>query len=229
MANIVYIDNIPIELVINSRARNIKIRINASENVQLVLPNSRHQSKGMEFLKEKILWIKNKTGKIITQDIKPSNEIKILDIVYKIKHNCCEINVPVEIRENRIHISNSIRSDKAQFVLIPMIKKLALEEINKFAVNMAKAMNVKYNKILVKDTISRWGSCSSSGNLSFSWRLALAPRFVLEYVVIHELCHLVEMNHSRKFWNLVQTYDPKYNEARSWLKVNGRKLHKINI
>jgi predicted metal-dependent hydrolase len=78
--------------------------------------------------------------------------------------------------------------------------------------------------ITVKDTKSRWGSCSHSGNLAYSWRLVLAPQSVAEYVCAHEVAHLMEMNHSPKFWKLVGTLCPDYANQRRWLKVNGKSL-----
>ena len=81
-------------------------------------------------------------------------------------------------------------------------------------------------RVTVRDTRSRWGSCSASGQLSFSWRLILAPEWILDYVVAHEVAHLAEMNHGPAFWRLVETLigDPK--PARSWLKRHGPGLHR---
>ena len=81
-----------------------------------------------------------------------------------------------------------------------------------------------YSSIRIGDQKSRWGSCSSNGTLSFSWRLMLAPPRVLDYVVIHELCHLTHMNHSKDFWDMVESIDADYKEHRKWLKDNGDKL-----
>ena len=82
----------------------------------------------------------------------------------------------------------------------------------------------RYSSIRIADQKTRWGSCSSNGTLSFSWRLMLAPPRVLDYVVIHELCHLTYMDHSREFWAKVASLDPDYREHRKWLKENGDSL-----
>jgi len=81
-----------------------------------------------------------------------------------------------------------------------------------------------YANIRIGDQKTRWGSCSSNKTLSFSWRLMLAPPYILDYVVIHELCHLTHMNHSKEFWELVQSVDPDYLKHRQWLKENGDSL-----
>lgn len=78
--------------------------------------------------------------------------------------------------------------------------------------------------IRIKDQKTRWGSCSSLHNLNFNWRLIMAPGEVLDYVVVHELCHLTHMNHSRDFWNMVEKVMPDYRVYRKWLKDNGNRL-----
>ncbi len=81
-----------------------------------------------------------------------------------------------------------------------------------------------YSRITVRDQKTRWGSCSSSGTLSFNYRLIFAPDIILDYVVVHELCHLTHMNHSRDFWNMVGSILPDYREYRKWLREHGDEL-----
>lgn len=100
----------------------------------------------------------------------------------------------------------------------------AKEYIKKRVSYYADILDVTYGNISIRDQKTRWGSCSSSGNLNFNWRLILAPPKVLDYVVVHELCHRIEMNHSKKFWNLVKQVIPDYKEHRRWLKENGSSL-----
>lgn len=81
-----------------------------------------------------------------------------------------------------------------------------------------------YTKITIRDQKTRWGSRSSSGTLSFNYRLMYAPPAVLDYVVVHELCHITHMNHSKEFWNMVAVILPDYKERRNWLKDHGKEL-----
>ncbi len=81
-----------------------------------------------------------------------------------------------------------------------------------------------YHSITIRDQKTRWGSCSSRGTLSFNYRLIFAPPAVLDYVVVHELCHLTHMNHSADFWNLVGSVMPDYKQHRKWLKEHGGEL-----
>ena len=81
----------------------------------------------------------------------------------------------------------------------------------------------------MRDTASRWGSCSTARALSFSWRLILAPAFVMDYVVAHEVAHLREMNHSPRFWVHVKSLVPELNTAQAWLRTNGRDLQRYGV
>jgi predicted metal-dependent hydrolase len=85
----------------------------------------------------------------------------------------------------------------------------------------AVALGVRYRRITIRDQVSRWGSCSSAGSLSFNWRLVLAPHDVLDYVVVHEVCHLVEHHHGPAFWALVERRRPAYAESKAWLDAHG--------
>ena len=88
----------------------------------------------------------------------------------------------------------------------------------------AEKLGVSYGKITLRQQKTRWGSCSSEKNLNFNWKLILAPPEVLDYVVVHELCHLKEMNHSKAFWDEVWNVMPEYETYKLWLKENGWKL-----
>jgi predicted metal-dependent hydrolase len=88
------------------------------------------------------------------------------------------------------------------------------------------ALGVKFKRISVRDQSSRWGSCNSDGVLSFSWRLILAPPFVLDYLAAHEVAHLVEMNHSARFWRVVARICPEMDRAKAWLNAHGNDLHR---
>jgi predicted metal-dependent hydrolase len=89
----------------------------------------------------------------------------------------------------------------------------------------AEALGVRFAKVTIKDTKSRWGSCTAAGELAYSWRIILAPPAVIDYLAAHEVAHLSEMNHSARFWRLVGQLCPDWRGARDWLKRNGNRLH----
>ena len=103
-------------------------------------------------------------------------------------------------------------------------KRLAKDVFRQKAELYASLMQVDFGRITVRDQKTRWGSCSAQGNLNFNWRLILAPEGVLDYVVIHELAHRKEMNHSRQFWSLVEAVMPDYRLRRRWLRDHGDEL-----
>lgn len=104
-------------------------------------------------------------------------------------------------------------------------RKQTKEIINNRAKLYAEMAGLKYARISITGAKSRWGSCSFKGNLNFSWKLIMAPQRVVDYVVIHELVHLSERNHSRRFWDKVSVFMPDYKNCRKWLKDNGGKLY----
>jgi predicted metal-dependent hydrolase len=205
------------------RASRISIKISANE-VQLVLPKRADFDRAKQFLLSKELWIRNKLRSSRTTT---DTNINIFGIAHEIILNDINIKQPIEFRDNKIIISHVIAADKINNLIQFHLKKMFKTEIEKYIKEKATELGLKYQKITVRDTSTRWGSCSSTGSLSFSWRLILAPKMVMVYVVIHELCHLSEMNHSHRFWRLVEQYFPEHKEARFWLKKHGRSLHNI--
>lgn len=111
--------------------------------------------------------------------------------------------------------------------LVAWYRKQAAYVIGKKARIYADKMKVTYREIHIKDQKSRWGSCSGMKNLNFSWRLIMTPDSVCDYVIIHELCHLVHMDHSPEFWRLVEKMCPPYKQQKRWLKERGNKLYFI--
>ena len=106
------------------------------------------------------------------------------------------------------------------------LKAQARQDLMEACAFHAARLGLSYKKIAIRDQSTRWGSCSSTGTLSFSWRLVLAPHFVLDYVAAHEVAHLREMNHSPAFWSLVRATLPDMEQGRQWLKTYGIDLHR---
>jgi len=103
-------------------------------------------------------------------------------------------------------------------------RRAARELVRMLIDEEAGELGVEPARIQIRDQRTRWGSCSSTGTLSFNWRLVLAPFEVLDYVVVHELCHLRVPNHSRRFWQLVETRRPDWRERKGWLDEHGPEL-----
>lgn len=132
------------------------------------------------------------------------------------------------IDEHMLKVQSTIdERSKLEKITSEQIKELAdqaVEYIPKRVKYYAENENFVYNKITIKNLVSRWGSCSTKGNLNFNCLLMLTPDYVIDYIVVHELCHLREMNHSEKFWAEVEKIMPDYQRAELWLKQNGGNL-----
>ncbi len=115
-------------------------------------------------------------------------------------------------------------TDTQRLLLEKRYKKSAREYFETRVTQYERVIPVRHKKIMIRDQKTRWGSCSSSGTLSFNWRLILAPAHIRDYVIVHELCHFRNMNHSKAFWDDVESFYPDYKECRLWLKKHGDEL-----
>lgn len=102
--------------------------------------------------------------------------------------------------------------------------KVAHEYIKERLDYHCRVLGLRYSRIKIREQKTRWGSCSKKGNLNFNWKLIMAPPWVIDYVVIHEICHLRYLNHSKAYWGMVESIMPEYKRARDWLKKNGARL-----
>ncbi len=134
-----------------------------------------------------------------------------------------QLNLPV--KQSHLPIESSVRNK-----LIRWYKEFAQTELEQRVLQFAAQMDVPANKrlnIRVRDYKRRWGSCDHQGELSFNWRIIQAPSQVLDYVVIHELAHCHEFNHSKRFWAIVATHMPDWKTHQSWLNINGADLYRL--
>jgi len=109
------------------------------------------------------------------------------------------------------------------------LRREAKRDLEAASLRHAGALGVAIRRLTVRDQSSRWGSCSTTGMLSFSWRLILAPSPVLNYLAAHEVAHLVEMNHSARFWRVVERLCPDHGHAKAWLDAHGSDLHRYGL
>jgi predicted metal-dependent hydrolase len=206
----------------STRAKNIAIRINY-QRVELILPIHESGSRAVRFLYSKERVIRDKLRSLPTNNNKEDNIISILGMDYHLIYVNKMNLLPVEMSGNAIKVYGP--ENKSKQLLITYLKKYILIKITELIKELSEKYHFKYQKIAVKNLKTRWGSCSSSGNLSFNWRIVFAPMNVLEYLVIHEFCHLKEMNHQRKFWDLVAEIKPDYKISLRWLKRHGNELY----
>lgn len=154
--------------------------------------------------------------------VRAPNRLSKSDIGYFINEKHKWIENHLESMKNRVGQHEQAR--KFTESELTELKKRALGLITERVEHFAQLVGVDYGRITVRSQATRWGSCSAKGNLSFNCLLALLPTDVLDYVVVHELCHRKEMNHSARFWAEVGRVLPDYAARRRWLKTNGASL-----
>jgi predicted metal-dependent hydrolase len=208
----------------NAKARRLILRLSRDRSgVVVTLPPRTGRSEALDFVKKSTEWISQRLAA----------EPKALPVQagaqILIRGETLEI-APTGTRRGAVTIANGtviVAGDAAhlQRRLIDWLKAEAKRDLIRASGFYAGAMGVKFHRLTVRDQKSRWGSCSSDGTLSYSWRLILAPPFVLDYVAAHEVAHLKHMNHGRNFWRLVLTHCPDASRAKTWLKQHGAALH----
>ncbi len=150
-----------------------------------------------------------------------------LEVRCPLKMDASQIDAFVKSKEKWIqkHMRPPVApEDKLTPGALAELKTLAAKDLPERVVRLAPRVGVEYNHITIRSQRTRWGSCTGKGNLNFNCLLMLAPPEVRDYVIVHELCHRREMNHSRAFWTLVGTHCTNYRECRKWLKENGSRL-----
>ena len=218
---------LPLVIRRHRSAKRICLRYNPTDHaISLTLPRHTRVGDGLRFLMQKSEWlIATLRDMPCKKHIKPGVVIPLLGDRVRIKHDP-SIRRKWLIADDTLHIAG----DRADFSerMTAALRDIARTTLTELALRDAAAIGRKVARVSVRDTRSRWGSCSSTGNLSFSYRLIFAPREVMEYVVAHEVAHLRHMNHSTAFWNCVASLCPEYEIAKNWLKLHGKDLYRFN-
>ncbi len=218
---------LPLVIKRHRSAKRICLRYHPGDHaVSLTLPRHTRVVEGMNFLTQKSEWLITTLMEMPSKKrIKPGVVIPLCGERVRVKHDAQQ-HTAFMLKRGVL----TIAGDRQEFTkrMTEALRKIARQEIAARAEKMAKKTGRRIHRITVRDTRSRWGSCSSTGNLSFSWRLIFAPEEVMQYVVAHEVAHLRYMNHSDKFWSLVAYLCPDYEAAKAWLKLHGKELYRFN-
>lgn len=218
----------PISLLVrrSPRARRISLRVSRLDGrVTLTLPRGVTDREGLAFAESRSDWIRGHLADLVAPEIVGADTV-----------------IPVEGRDRRIvtgagagvrllpdTIEAPLHRPSPERRIGAFLKALARDRLALAADHYAKQLGLGYSRLTLRDTRSRWGSCSAQGALNFSWRLILAPPEVLRYVAAHEVAHLAEMNHSSRFWARVEEIHGPYAAPRDWLRVRGETLHRYRF
>lgn len=221
------IDGRAVELSIrlNPRARRLIVKVHpATGEVMVIAPSKRALDRAVDFARGETDWIARQLARVPARVVvAPGARIPFRGTEHLILRGG---EGPVSLDAALCAIKVSGNAEHAPRRLMDFLKKQAKRALEARCFEYAARLDAKPRRITVRDTDSRWGSCSSTRSLSFSWRLILAPPFVLDYVAAHEVAHLKEMNHGPRFWALVQTLIGDPAKPQAWLRQHGAALHR---
>jgi predicted metal-dependent hydrolase len=224
--NLQIFPDIEVHLRRSGRARQLTLRVSSLDGkVSLTAPNHAKTHQIKEFLRGKENWLREKRSQI--------PESVFVTFGTRLPFMGGDITVcgssvrKVTLSDEKILIPEHSKRPGAQVGVF--LKQYARHLLEKKAAHYAEKLGKPFSKLSLRDTRSRWGSCSDRGALMFSWRLIMAPVEVLEYVVAHEVAHLKHMNHSDQFWTEVKTLYGDYKFERHWLRENGSTLHQFQF
>jgi predicted metal-dependent hydrolase len=222
---------LPLKIAENPRARRLTLRIKpGARGLSVTTPVGVPMLEIERFLHRNRGWLEEKLGKLPERPVvRPGIKIPVRGVNHEIVHQPgrgvtalarTEQGAQLVVRGDRLHLPRRV----ADF-----LKKEARNDIEALVAKHAAAVGRPAKSIRFKDTTSRWGSCSADGNLSFSWRIMMAPKPVIDYLVAHEVAHLIHMNHGPDFWALCEELCPDTKRCKAWLKKNGSALQAIGF
>ena len=197
----------------SSKSLSIRISINAKAQVIVSAPKLIPEFMIRKFVEGQEEWIEQNLAKVKKNQVAvKTDELYIFDKKYQVVVNNAASRMGVTVSGETILVNNlSAKTPaKIQQQIEDFLKKTATKYVSTRTAILAKQIGISYKRIAMREQSSRWGSCSSHGNLNFNWRLVHYPPAIIDYVIIHELAHRQEMNHSKKFWEIVRAHDSEY-------------------
>ncbi|RUZ42770.1 M48 family metallopeptidase, partial [Mesorhizobium sp. M7A.F.Ca.CA.004.05.2.1] len=197
--------------------------------LRITVPPGLRRGEVDRFLERHQDWLEQRLAKVPTRpQVRPGIRIPLRGVPHRIVHEPSKRGTVTVSRDERGPLL-IVHGDRIHLPrrLADFLKREAKKEIEKLVAKHTEALGKRAKAIRFKDTSSRWGSCTSEGNLSFSWRIMMAPSPVINYLVAHEVAHLKEMNHGPKFWKLCEKLCPDTDRCKDWLKRNGGALQAI--
>lgn len=214
-------------IVHSKRAKRLRVTVKDAR-VTVTLPAGVRVNEAEKMLQQHSIWLLKHLD-AAPRHRAPTRTLPVDVILHRGEATRLEVVQEIE-RRSRVRVENKTgrlvvrvpagTHEPPRRLIVPWLKQQARSEIEAVVRRQAARMGVTYKAISIRDQRTRWGSCSNQGSLSFNWRLIMAPPAVLEYMVIHELAHRRQQNHSKAFWQVVAQYYPEFKAARAWLRAN---------
>ena len=226
MGRAVEIGNPPIAVEIrrSARARRLSLRVSRLDGkATLTMPRFAPEREAMSFLHAREDWLRGHVGGIADRvQVGPGVILPFRGGTLEVAEGSTR---RARLLDGRLEVPSHGAGPRAKAALIVEARAALAEASDRYAARLGRS----YAALALRDTRSRWGSCSSAGRLMYSWRLIMAPPDVLDYVAAHEVAHLAEMNHSPAFWTVVETLCPDHKRLRRWLRTEGSSLHRYDF
>lgn len=223
---------LPLRIVENARATRLTLRIEAGgQGLRVTVPPGIALREVDRFVDRHQGWLEARLARVPDKpQVRPGVKIPVRGVPHLIVHEPGKRG-SVSVAEIDGAPALVVHGDRAHLPrrVADFLKREAKKDIEALVAKHSATVGRKAKAIRFKDTTSRWGSCTSDGSLSFSWRIMMARPTVIDYLVAHEVAHLREMNHGPKFWALCRELCPRTDEARAWLKKNGGALQAIGF
>ena len=215
---------IDIKVIQSTSSRKLTLRIDAKNHIPVLsIPRFCSRKKAVSFVNENMDWILENLQKLPeTKTFQNGEKISFLGNEVTICH-CPQARRGVWLQDGHIFVSGNIEFLHRR--VRDFIKAEAQKEFYMLSKKLADRIDCQLHHVFMKDTKSRWGSCSSLGNINYSWRIALAPKCVIDYLMAHEVAHLKHPDHSDEFWACVYFLYPNWVQGRSWLNKHGKELY----
>jgi predicted metal-dependent hydrolase len=214
----------------NPRARNYTLRVGGpARPPTLTIPPRGSLSGARRFLDRHSIWLKRQVERIpAATEIGDGAWVPIRGTPHLVRHEPYRRWTGVSEDEGGCVLAVSGEAAHLRRRVVEYLKREARRDLEAAVAQHAAALGVRPKLMRLRDQRTRWGSCSGDGHLSFSWRLIMAPPFVLNYLAAHEVAHLIEHNHSRRFWRVVERLCSDRHRARAWLRAEGASLHAVD-
>lgn len=224
--------SVSVKVRLNPRARRLIVKVHPSTGeVAVVAPSERSVQKALDFARQEGDWIAGRLDRVPDPVyLEPGDTVLFKGNLYVLRLSPDRGSVWIDNDATRPTIRVTGKREHAPRRVEDWLKKQARTAITRRINALAEELGVNVTRITVRDATSRWGSCSTSGAISLSWRLIMAPNSVLNYVAAHEVAHLREMNHGTRFWRIVDKLvgQDEAETAQAWLREFGSELHRYN-
>ncbi|GAA0569091.1 M48 family metallopeptidase [Craurococcus roseus] len=213
----------------STRARRVSLRIDArAGEVVVTLPPRAHRRAGMALLTTHAAWVMEKLAALSPHiALEPGSEVPLGGVPHVVRRAPGAADAATRLEPGAIVVGGGAAANDVPRRVAEFLRAEARRRMEVLSAGHAALLGVRPKALKLKDTRSRWGSCAPDGTLAFSWRLVMAPDWVLDYVVAHEVAHLRELNHSPRFWAHVARLTPHRDAAVEWLRLNGPALLRV--